>query len=482
MNKLTNEEALKRAKEKHGDTFDYSEFEYVDSNKKVKIICKKHGVFLQLYGNHLKYNGCPSCRMERKRTLYQKTTDKFIEEAKSVHGARYDYSKVDYVNCETKILIGCKYHGFFQQIPSDHLSGKGCAACSGRAIVSDEEYLRRMRYVHGDEYDLSKFHYINAKTKVTIVCKKHGDFQILPYSFLAGHGCAKCNGNQSKGEALIRHWLRLHGIQFKEQHSFTDCRNVLPLPFDFYIPDDRILIEYDGEGHFVPIVRGDMLITEAEFILAEQKKRDLLKTEWAIANGYTLVRIRYDEHVGDKLKELYGNRYQVEFNCRRIKMVDIDLIEANSYNPNSVPQVNMELLKTSIDQNGFCYPVVVIADNVLKKYIIIDGYHRYKILRDIYKSETCPVIVLKHHINERMTATVQFNRARGVHKIDGDATIVVTLSKNGMSDPDICKYLGMSIEEVLKMKQSTGLKDAFMDHEFSKSWDELKEKLYKENK
>ena len=171
----------------------------------------------------------------------------------------------------------------------------------------------------------------------------------------------------------------------------------------------------------------------------------------------------------------------LNFNCKNIIFVDIDLVEANEYNPNFVNTVNMALLKTSIDQNGFCYPVVVIYDAIKEKYVIIDGYHRYKILKEHYKSKTVPIIVLDHSINERMTSTVQFNRARGTHKIDGDANIVVTLSKNGMPDADICKYLGMSIEEVLKLKQSTGLKDAFIDHVFSESWNELKERLYKDS-
>ena len=171
----------------------------------------------------------------------------------------------------------------------------------------------------------------------------------------------------------------------------------------------------------------------------------------------------------------------LKFNCKNIIFVDIDLVEANDYNPNFVTSVNMALLKTSIDQNGFCYPVVVIYDTSKEKYVIIDGYHRYKILKEHYKSKIVPIIVLEHNINERMIATIEFNRARGVHHIDGDANIVVTLSKNGMPDTDICKYLGMSIEEVLKLKQSTGLKDAFMDHVFSESWDELKERLYKDN-
>jgi ParB-like chromosome segregation protein Spo0J len=163
-----------------------------------------------------------------------------------------------------------------------------------------------------------------------------------------------------------------------------------------------------------------------------------------------------------------------------IKYVETKLIEANDYNPNFVAKVNMELLKTSIEQNGFCYPVVVIYDCDKKKFVIVDGYHRYKILKEYYKSEVVPVIVLENFtINDRLTSTVQFNRARGTHKIDGDANIVNMLSKNGMCDDDICKYLGMCEDELLRMKQTTCLRESFSDHEFSKSWDELKEKLEK---
>jgi len=167
----------------------------------------------------------------------------------------------------------------------------------------------------------------------------------------------------------------------------------------------------------------------------------------------------------------------MKFKCLEIVLVDIDLVDANDYNPNVVSSVNMELLRLSIDQNGFCYPVVVIEAH--GRYIIIDGFHRYSILKDHYKVKKCPVLILEHNVNERLTATVQFNRARGTHKIDGDANVVVRLSQNGMSDTDICKYLGMSMEEVLKLKQSTGLKEAFLNHDFSTSWGELKEKLSK---
>jgi ParB-like chromosome segregation protein Spo0J len=156
----------------------------------------------------------------------------------------------------------------------------------------------------------------------------------------------------------------------------------------------------------------------------------------------------------------------------------MNTVEANDYNPNVVSSVNMNLLKTSIEQNGFCYPLIVIYDKEREKYIIVDGFHRFKVLKEL-DADVVPVIILEHGMNERMTATMQFNRAKGTHKIDGDAHIVITLSKNGMSDSDICKYLGMDQDEVLKLKQSAGLKEAFANHEFSKSWDELKEKLKK---
>lgn len=168
---------------------------------------------------------------------------------------------------------------------------------------------------------------------------------------------------------------------------------------------------------------------------------------------------------------------KMNFNVN-VKFVPIDSVEANDYNPNVVSKVNMDLLKTSIDQNDFCYPVITVFDSEREKYIIVDGFHRYKILKEVYESDIIPIIVLQNHsINDRLTATVQFNRARGTHKISGDANIVVTLSKNGMTDENICKYLGMDIDEVIRLKQTTGLREAFSKHKFSESWEELKEKF-----
>lgn len=168
-----------------------------------------------------------------------------------------------------------------------------------------------------------------------------------------------------------------------------------------------------------------------------------------------------------------------KFNVYNVKEVPISSVSANGYNPNVVASVEMKLLITSIDNSGFCFPVIVIEESV-GKYIVVDGYHRYKVLRDHYNSPTIPVVVLDLNMDQRMASTVRFNRARGSHKIDGDANIVMSLSKNGMTDSEISKNLGMSLEEILRLKQSTGLKEAFANHEFSKSWEELKERLYKD--
>lgn len=174
------------------------------------------------------------------------------------------------------------------------------------------------------------------------------------------------------------------------------------------------------------------------------------------------------------------------FNVMDVKMVPTESVSPNLYNPNVMSRINEDLLITSIDSSGFCFPIIVINNDGKEiedpkiKYIVVDGYHRFKVLNNHYKCPEIPVVVLDHDMGERMMATIRFNRSKGTHRIDGDANIVIELHKHGMSDEDICKNLGMSKEEVMRLKQSTGLKEAFANHEFSKSWEELKERLYKE--
>lgn len=162
---------------------------------------------------------------------------------------------------------------------------------------------------------------------------------------------------------------------------------------------------------------------------------------------------------------------KIDIPCQRIQMVPRDKIQANNYNPNHVPRDKMELLKQSIIDNGFCFPIVTIWSEEDGKYIIIDGFHRYTMCQPEWLDiDPVPVVVLKHDISQRMAATIQFNKARGVHELDGDADIVRSLVKQGMSDADICQHLGIDAETELRYKQLTGIVELFRKVNYSVSW------------
>ena len=156
--------------------------------------------------------------------------------------------------------------------------------------------------------------------------------------------------------------------------------------------------------------------------------------------------------------------------------VPIDKIQANDYNPNSVAPPEMELLETSIWEDGYTMPIVCFYDSEIDKYIIVDGFHRYTV---IIKSERVrerergllPVAVIDKDINDRMASTIRHNRARGSHSLDLMSNIVAELVEMGKGDAWICKHIGMSKDELLRLKQITGLASLFANKSFSQSWD-----------
>jgi ParB-like chromosome segregation protein Spo0J len=173
---------------------------------------------------------------------------------------------------------------------------------------------------------------------------------------------------------------------------------------------------------------------------------------------------------GFTMTEINTAKGVVKLPCMTPKIVPIDKVRANTYNPNHVSDKNMELLLQSILDNGFCFPVVVIYDDILDEYIVVDGFHRYLIFRDYLKSDCIPVVVLEHDLTQRMAATVQFNRARGVHQVELMGDLVQALVQQGVDDEEITKHLGMDIEEVYRLKQITGIAELFKNQTYSKSW------------
>jgi ParB-like chromosome segregation protein Spo0J len=154
--------------------------------------------------------------------------------------------------------------------------------------------------------------------------------------------------------------------------------------------------------------------------------------------------------------------------------VHIDKVQANDYNPNKVAPPEMELLETSIWEDGYTQPVVTYYDSELDKYIVVDGFHRYTILKTskrVYEREEghLPVVVIDKHISDRMASTIRHNRARGSHNIDLMSNIVSELVEMGKGDAWICKHIGMSKDELLRLKQITGLASLFANTSFSMS-------------
>lgn len=159
----------------------------------------------------------------------------------------------------------------------------------------------------------------------------------------------------------------------------------------------------------------------------------------------------------------------------QVRWVDVEQVQANDYNPNSVASKEMQLLYTSIKHDGYTQPVVTIWDEKLEKYVIVDGFHRYftcKSNSDIRERNhgRLPIVVIEKDINDRMAATVRHNRARGAHSVDGMSNMVYEMLKNGWKDADICNELGMEPEELLRLKHITGFAKLFADKQYSQSW------------
>ena len=162
---------------------------------------------------------------------------------------------------------------------------------------------------------------------------------------------------------------------------------------------------------------------------------------------------------------------EIKLPCLTVQVVPIDQVQANTYNPNAVASNNMDLLEESILSNGFCFAVITVWDPDIEKYVIVDGFHRYLIFKEYLQAKELPIICLEHDISQRMAATVQFNRARGVHQVELMGDLVQALVEQGVDDEDIAQKLGMEIEEVFRLKQITGIAELFKNQIYSKSWE-----------
>jgi very-short-patch-repair endonuclease len=248
-------------------------------------------------------------RNQKTGQIGKMTTNDFIKKANIKHNNKYDYTNSKYTGCQSKIEIICPIHGNFWQTATIHLIGKECVKCGHikthtKSTQSTSQWIEKSNEIHNFKYDYSQSQYKKSHLKVKIVCPSHGSFQQTPDCHLQGRGCPKCN--LSKAEEIIKRWLDKHNILHEVQKTFDDCKNPrtnYKLKFDFYIPARNLLIEYDGEQHFNPILIGKYQITQER--VDQTQYRDSIKTNYAKKSGIDLLRISYKEfnHISKILSE-----------------------------------------------------------------------------------------------------------------------------------------------------------------------------------
>ena len=294
------EDFMEKAIKIHGSMYSYSKSVYVNSGKKITIICPQHGAFFQTPAAHLTGQGCPQCgKLNGDAKQKRLSQEEFINRSRAIHGNKYDYSQALYIQAFQKVLIKCPFHGFFYQYPFGHFTGQGCPRCgtlsaNQKNTSTRDEFVRKALSIHKGKYDYFKTIYVNARSKVSIRCPKHGEFTQTPAAHLSGQGCPSCN--KSKGEMRIEDWLILHGIQYISQAKFPECKGRKRLlPFDFYLPYQDTCIECDGPQHY------DRSFIKFARTFDQTQISDQIKNDFCKQKHHKLVRIRYSDAIKKEL-------------------------------------------------------------------------------------------------------------------------------------------------------------------------------------
>lgn len=308
---------IEKAKNRHGDKYDYSKVEYINSTAKVCIICKEHGEFWQTPQGHVRGQGCPKCANIKRGDTFRSDGDTFVKRATVLHDGKYIYDKDSYINAMTKVPILCLKHGTFWMTPMNHLLGQGCPKCSGRGL-NTEEIIELFKEKHGDSYDYSKVVFTKMHEKVCIICKEHGEFWQTPSKHLLGQGCPKCSDiKKAKGRTLttndfIEKSSKIHNNKYvydktEYKGTYESLTITCPIHGDFTQRANDHL-----NGHGCPICGNNMSLAEKEIedyvksfgiktetkvrgILSNNKEIDILIPELNIGIEYDGLKWHSDE-------------------------------------------------------------------------------------------------------------------------------------------------------------------------------------------
>ena len=285
-------------------------FIYKNNKQKITFVCKKHGEFTMKISSFLNGSECPKCS----HRSYAYTKEEFIKLSKGKHGNKYDYSKLEYKNNSAKICIICPIHGEVYITPHNHLNGCGCPKCSienrtKKRTKTKEQFIEDSKKIFGDRYDYSKVEYKGNKTKVCLVCKKHGEFWVRPDVHLSRfNGCPQCSAESNILETLLFEHINKEIPNLNLFHSKRDLIELEYLELDMFSEKYKIAIEYQGDQHFIPIKKFG-----GEEALIKQKERDLKKINLCNKNNIKLFHFSYNKNMIEKCKnyKLYTNETEL---------------------------------------------------------------------------------------------------------------------------------------------------------------------------
>lgn len=273
--KANEDSFIKRSRKLHNDFYGYDNVFYKNFHTKVEITCPVHGPFFQTPANHLSNHGCPGCSVDNRRM----TQEEFIDRAIKTHGHFYDYRHAEYSTYHTPVKIVCPEHGAFWQTPAKHLGGFNCSQCAGNARATAEQFTEKAQKVHGNVYGYSKVEYVNRQTKVEIVCSKHGSFWQTPSDHLNGCGCPYCFTENLDGVYSMG-WLESNPHLHDDPclvyllEVYNDSERFLKLGLTKNTVDKRYSHGYDI-GHYSYCILDQKETTLKNGILLEEQAKDL---------------------------------------------------------------------------------------------------------------------------------------------------------------------------------------------------------------
>jgi very-short-patch-repair endonuclease len=357
----TTEQFIKESKDKYGDIYGYSKTEYIRKDNPIIIYCNKHKCYFDTtpkhhLNKHTKTGGCKECGRDRiiicNKKKTKKTIESFIEEAKEVHGNKYDYSLVEYKNMKTNVNIICKECGVFPKPPRKHLGGAGCPTCKLKEKTNTlDNFITKSKEKYGDtKFDYSLVEYKNNNTEVTIICPLHGNFEQKPRAHLAKlleEPCAICRKDKLQN-AFIEKSKIIHNNKY--DYSLVDYKSakeevtiICPIHKEFQQTPDAHLAGKSCRQCNVPCIgknEGEYFTPYLKSIIDEE-----IELQYVVKNDVSYyavdfylpsinVVIEYDEHhhIYRKKEDTIRQKYiEDKLGCNFIRIKDREFMKDNSY-------------------------------------------------------------------------------------------------------------------------------------------------------